>query len=54
LGLDTTLPSERPERLAQRAAPPSRTARWATTALMATVVAGVGRAASRRTRRGGG
>ncbi|WP_445519924.1 FAD-binding and (Fe-S)-binding domain-containing protein [Streptomyces sp. NEAU-174] len=62
LGLDTTLPSERPERLAQRAAPPSRTARWATTAgaaaLTATAVAGaaagVGRAASRRTRRGGG
>jgi FAD/FMN-containing dehydrogenase/Fe-S oxidoreductase len=32
LGLDGNLPSDHPERLARRTDPPSRTARWATTA----------------------
>ncbi|MFE2676407.1 FAD-binding and (Fe-S)-binding domain-containing protein [Streptomyces hygroscopicus] len=55
LGLDGSLPSERPERLARRQPGPSSAARWATTAgaaaLTATAVAGAGRAAVRQLRR---
>jgi FAD/FMN-containing dehydrogenase/Fe-S oxidoreductase len=54
LGLESTLPAEHPERLAQRPAQPSRTARWATTtaaAVTATAVtAAAGRAALRTLR----
>ncbi|MGW3210132.1 FAD-binding and (Fe-S)-binding domain-containing protein [Streptomyces sp. NPDC001135] len=40
LGLDGNLPSDHPERLADRPPEPSRTARWATTAAAAAVPAG--------------
>ncbi|MEU9206421.1 FAD-linked oxidase C-terminal domain-containing protein [Streptomyces sp. NPDC048415] len=54
LALDTNLPSERPERLAERPSPPSRVASWATTAgvavLTATTAAAAGRAAARHLR----
>ncbi|MFJ5532940.1 FAD-binding and (Fe-S)-binding domain-containing protein [Streptomyces sp. NPDC093261] len=50
LGLNGPLPSDRPERLARRPETPSRTARWATTALAATAVAAVGRSALRHSR----
>lgn len=55
LGLDGTLPSEHPERLARRPGQPSRTVRWATTAgataLTAAAAAAAGRAALRSLRR---
>ncbi|MYX30451.1 FAD-binding protein [Streptomyces sp. SID8381] len=58
LGLDGNLPSEQPERLAERPARPSRTARWAATAaavaaagLTATAATAAGRAALKRPRR---
>ncbi|MEU0245530.1 FAD-linked oxidase C-terminal domain-containing protein [Streptomyces sp. NPDC006235] len=55
LGLEGTLPSEHPERLAARPGWPSRTARWTTTAgataLAATAAAAAGRAALRSLRR---
>ncbi|MFB7506902.1 FAD-binding and (Fe-S)-binding domain-containing protein [Streptomyces broussonetiae] len=55
LGLDGNLPSEQPERLAQRPDQPSRTARWAATAgagaVTATAMAVAGRAALRTLRR---
>ncbi|MFF8594783.1 FAD-binding and (Fe-S)-binding domain-containing protein [Streptomyces sp. NPDC015220] len=55
LGLDGNLPSQQPERLAERPAHPSRTARWAATAgaagLTAAVAATVGRGALGRLRR---
>ncbi|MFF7356860.1 FAD-linked oxidase C-terminal domain-containing protein [Streptomyces filipinensis] len=41
LGLDGNLPSDHPERLADRPPEPSRTARWATTAAAAALPAGV-------------
>ncbi|WP_435270680.1 FAD-binding and (Fe-S)-binding domain-containing protein [Streptomyces sp. 1222.5] len=40
LALDGNLPSDRPERLADRPPEPSRTARWATTAALAVLAAG--------------
>ncbi|MFE5213998.1 MULTISPECIES: FAD-binding and (Fe-S)-binding domain-containing protein [unclassified Streptomyces] len=40
LALDVNLPGDRPERLADRPAEPSRTARWATTAALAVLAAG--------------
>ncbi|MFF8861086.1 FAD-binding and (Fe-S)-binding domain-containing protein [Streptomyces sp. NPDC015139] len=40
LALDGDLPSDRPERLADRPPEPSRTARWATTAALAVLAAG--------------
>ncbi|MEU9396721.1 FAD-linked oxidase C-terminal domain-containing protein [Streptomyces sp. NPDC048324] len=55
LGLDGNLPSDRPERLAQRPPEPSRTGRWAittgTAALTAAAAAVAARGASRRLRR---
>jgi Fe-S oxidoreductase len=51
LGLDGNLPSEHPERLAARPAPPSRTARWATTATAAGLAAAAGAGAALGLRR---
>ncbi|MET9080286.1 FAD-linked oxidase C-terminal domain-containing protein [Streptomyces sp. NPDC004237] len=55
LGLEGTLPTEHPERLAVRPAPPSRASRWAATAgtaaLTATTAAVAGRAALRSAHR---
>ncbi|GHA11665.1 FAD-binding and (Fe-S)-binding domain-containing protein [Streptomyces echinoruber] len=50
LGLDGTLPSDRPERLAERPGEPSRTARRAATAVGAAVAAGAAAAAVRLAR----
>lgn len=49
LGLDGTLPSEHPERLARRPGHPSRTARWATTAGATALTAAAAAAAGRAT-----
>ncbi|MFD5793016.1 FAD-binding and (Fe-S)-binding domain-containing protein [Streptomyces diastatochromogenes] len=51
LGLDGPLPSDHPERLAQRPAAPSRTARWAVTAGAAALTAATGLGAARHLRR---
>ncbi|MFE9611145.1 FAD-binding and (Fe-S)-binding domain-containing protein [Streptomyces sp. NPDC006012] len=51
LGLDGTLPVDRPERLARRPAVPSRTARWSATAGAAAVSAAAGLGVVRRLRR---
>ena len=51
LGLDGTLPSELPERLARRPAAPSRTARWAATAGVTALTAVAGVRAVRQLRR---
>ncbi|MFF8996870.1 FAD-binding and (Fe-S)-binding domain-containing protein [Streptomyces achromogenes] len=50
--LDGNLPSDRPERLAVRPAEPSRTAGWATAALVAALAAGTAAAVSGRRRPG--
>ncbi|MFE2103881.1 FAD-binding oxidoreductase, partial [Streptomyces sp. NPDC059468] len=51
LGLDGPLPSEHPERLAQRPAAPSRTARWAATAGTTALAAATGLGVVRHLRR---
>ncbi|TVZ79020.1 FAD-binding and (Fe-S)-binding domain-containing protein [Streptomyces sp. BK340] len=51
LGLDGPLPSEHPERLAQRPAAPSRTARWAATAGTTALTAATGLGVVRHLRR---
>ncbi|MEU7428751.1 FAD-linked oxidase C-terminal domain-containing protein [Streptomyces sp. NPDC040750] len=55
LGLEGNLPSQQPERMADRPAQPSRTARWAATAgaaaLTATAVTAAGRSALKHLRR---
>ncbi|MGW2446638.1 FAD-binding and (Fe-S)-binding domain-containing protein [Streptomyces sp. NPDC001675] len=51
LALDGNLPSDAPERLAQRPSGPSRTARWATTASAAALAAAAGTGAALRLRR---
>ncbi|GGW45813.1 dimethylmenaquinone methyltransferase [Streptomyces lucensis JCM 4490] len=51
LALDGNLPSDHPERLADRPPEPSRTARWATTASAAALVAAAGAGAVRALRR---
>ncbi|MFF7970013.1 FAD-linked oxidase C-terminal domain-containing protein [Streptomyces sp. NPDC007905] len=51
LALDGNLPSSHPERLAVRPPEPSRTARWATTAVAAAVTAAAGTGAALRLRR---
>ncbi|MGW3148205.1 FAD-binding and (Fe-S)-binding domain-containing protein [Streptomyces sp. NPDC001177] len=51
LALDGTLPSEEPERLAQRPAAPSPTARWAATSAAAVLTAAAGLSAVRQLRR---
>ncbi|MFG2357077.1 FAD-binding and (Fe-S)-binding domain-containing protein [Streptomyces sp. NPDC048521] len=51
LALDGTLPSDRPERLADRPPEPSRTARWTTTASAAALAAAAGAGTILRLRR---
>lgn len=51
LALDGNLPSDAPERLAQRPPEPSRTARWATTASAAALAAAAGTGVALRLRR---
>ncbi|MGW7257272.1 FAD-binding and (Fe-S)-binding domain-containing protein [Streptomyces sp. NPDC054834] len=51
LAMDGNLPSDRPERLADRPPEPSRTARWATTASLAALTGAVAGGAALRLRR---